>query len=110
MYEDYFRWKSDNSTNGRQVLCMTEGRTTLEMTAWKNVKTGDLVIIEQDQEVPSDVVVLGSPSQAGTVAIDTANLDGETSLKLKKSVQSVHAEVTYLPPPDAEEKAYSKEA
>ena len=93
MYEDYFRWRSDNQTNGRQVLCMKAGRAKLDMTAWKDVKTGDVVVIEKDQEVPADVVVLGSPSFAGTMAIDTANLDGETSLKLKKAVQSVNAEV-----------------
>merc|ERR1719379_395306 len=89
---------------------MLEGRAKLDMTAWKDVKTGDLVVIEQDQEVPADVVVLGSPSFAGTMAIDTANLDGETSLKLKKAVQSVNAEVTSFPNPEAEEKEYTAEA
>ena len=40
-------------------------------------------------------VAIGTSSVLGTVAIDTANLDGETSLKLKKAVMPVPESSTF---------------
>lgn len=44
---------------------------------------GDVVIVERDEQVPCDIVLLYSSDENKSVWVDTANLDGESSLKPK---------------------------
>lgn len=37
------------------------------------------------QEIPADIVMLGSSDSDGVCYLETANLDGETNLKLRQS-------------------------
>ena len=53
-------------------------------TEWENVQVGDFVFISQNVSFPADLIIIGSSNNTPTAFIDTANLDGETSLKLKK--------------------------
>lgn len=80
------RHKSDDEVNNRtvKVLDGLGGSTT---TAWKDLKVGDIVKVEQDQEIPADLVFLSSPDTKGICYVETANLDGETNLKIKTSHQ-----------------------
>ena len=81
-YDDYYRHKSDNSINNRQVLVLgSNGRDKL--TRWRDVVVGDLVKVKQDEEVPADLVLLASSDAEGQGHTETANLDGETNLKTK---------------------------
>ena len=43
---------------------------------------GDVVKVENDDEFPCDLIVLASPQEEGQCHITTANLDGETNLKV----------------------------
>jgi phospholipid-transporting ATPase len=77
--EDYRRYKADKQVNNRVFLVYRKGK-------WKRVKAkkivvGDLIKIEQDQEVPADMIIINSSNQDGVVYVETANLDGETNLK-----------------------------
>jgi len=77
--EDYRRYKADRQVNNRKFLVYRE-------ELWKQVKAkdivvGDLIKIEQDQDVPADMIILNSSNQDGVVYVETANLDGETNLK-----------------------------
>jgi magnesium-transporting ATPase (P-type) len=42
-------------------------------------------LIVSDQEIPADFLLLTSSEENGIVYIDTANLDGESNLKIKRS-------------------------
>ncbi|WBW72014.1 trans-Golgi network aminophospholipid translocase (flippase), Dnf1 [Schizosaccharomyces osmophilus] len=50
---------------------------------WKDVRIGDIVRLTSNESVPADVIALSSPYPNGAVYVETAALDGETSLKTK---------------------------
>ena len=55
---------------------------------WREVRTGDVIIVEDDQPLPADIVLLGTSSADGFAYVDTCNIDGETNLKCKESPES----------------------
>jgi magnesium-transporting ATPase (P-type) len=46
-------------------------------------QVGDIVRFGEDQQCPADVVVVETSDPAGICYIETANLDGETNLKIR---------------------------
>lgn len=56
---------------------------------------GDILIIEGECEFPADLLPLASSSQTGGCYVDTANLDGESNLKLKESVKCTQQQLRY---------------
>ena len=49
----------------------------------KSLRVGDVLYIEENEEIPCDCVVLYSSNASGICYIQTANIDGETNLKLR---------------------------
>ena len=64
---------------------MGDGR--FEQIEWKKVKVGDVVKVEKDNFFPADLLMLSSSFPDGVCYVETMNLDGETNLKLKKSLE-----------------------
>lgn len=52
---------------------------------WQDVQVGDIVSITRDQQVPADLVLLHATGEDGLAFIDTMDLDGETSLKVRET-------------------------
>ena len=52
---------------------------------WKDLKVGQLVMVEKDDPIPADILILQSSNEEGQVYVDTMNLDGETNLKEKSA-------------------------
>lgn len=51
--------------------------------AWKNIKCGDIVEVSTQYPFPPcDLVLLHSSTDDGICQVTTANLDGETNLKV----------------------------
>ena len=46
------------------------------------MQVGDIVQVLDDEEIPCDLVVMSCSDAEGTCYITTANLDGETNLKV----------------------------
>lgn len=46
------------------------------------MKVGDIVKLEGEEQVPTDIVLLGSSDEFQRCLLNTANLDGETSLRV----------------------------
>eukprot|EP00798_Chlamydomonas_sp_ICE-L_P004076 gene4076-14171_t len=74
--------RSDTEVNARLVEVLRAGKGEVA-TAWRDVVVGDIVKVLDGAEVPADMVFLCSSVAENICYVETANLDGETDLKVK---------------------------
>lgn len=79
--EDYRRHKSDRLENNRVVIRATNGGQ--KKIPWTEVQVGDTVLLKNHDLIPADVILLDTSDQSACAYVETANLDGETNLKVK---------------------------
>jgi len=79
--EDWKRHKSDKAENNRKTLICQDGEFI--ECAWKDLRVGHIVKINQDEMVPADILVVNASLKGGLCFIETKDLDGETCLKPK---------------------------
>ncbi|KAF2222598.1 putative phospholipid-transporting ATPase [Elsinoe ampelina] len=60
--------------------------STFQETKWFKVAVGDIVRVESEEPFPADIVLMASSEPEGLCYIETANLDGETNLKIKQAI------------------------
>lgn len=85
--EDWRRFIQDMRVNSRKVSVHTvEGRFTYK--PWQKIRVGDVVKVEKDQFFPADLLLLSTSYVDGVCYVETMNLDGETNLKLKRSLEA----------------------
>ncbi|CAK7332719.1 unnamed protein product [Dovyalis caffra] len=71
-----------------------------EAVPWKKLQVGDIIRVKQDGFFPADLLFLASTNADGVCYIETANLDGETNLKIRKALERTW---DYLTPEKAAE-------
>ncbi|GAB2293363.1 Probable phospholipid-transporting ATPase 4 [Dionaea muscipula] len=84
--EDWNRFIQDRKVNHRKVS-VHEGSGWFSYKAWQDIRVGDVVMVEKDHFFPSDLLLLSSSYEDGICYVETMNLDGETNLKVKRSLE-----------------------
>ncbi|VAI89711.1 unnamed protein product [Triticum turgidum subsp. durum] len=84
--EDWRRFMQDMKVNNRKVS-VHKGDGEFEFRHWEDLCVGDVVKVEKDQFFPADLLLLSSSYEDGICYVETMNLDGETNLKLKRSLE-----------------------
>jgi len=95
MVEDYRRRTSDTTLNSSKAQVLRG--SSFESTKWLNCAVGDIVKVSSEEPFPADLVLLASSEPEGLCYIETANLDGETNLKIKQAIPET---ATLLSPSD----------
>ncbi|KAK4782668.1 hypothetical protein SAY86_007042 [Trapa natans] len=84
--EDWRRRKQDIEANNRKAEVYGKDHNFHE-TRWKNLRVGDLIRVHKDEYFPADIFLISSSYEDGICYVETMNLDGETNLKLKQSLE-----------------------
>ena len=85
LVEEISASKRDAKMNNEQVSLLLRGPRKA-----RELRPGDVVIIKKDEPVRADIVLLSSSSST-SAWIETSSLDGETNLKLRKSLSQTSA-------------------
>ncbi|XP_058073959.1 probable phospholipid-transporting ATPase 4 [Magnolia sinica] len=84
--EDSRRFIQDMEVNSRKVSTH-KGNGEFGPRQWQKLCVGDVVKVEKDQFFPADLLLLSSSYEDGICYVETMNLDGETNLKVKRSLE-----------------------
>ncbi|KPI89638.1 phospholipid-transporting ATPase 1-like protein [Leptomonas seymouri] len=87
--EDIRRHQADNKANSIAAMVVRNGE--LVPVPSRDVRAGDAMFIKIGEEVRADVVLFSTSDGEGQAFIDTCNLDGETSLKSRKAIDSTRS-------------------
>ncbi|XP_057448372.1 phospholipid-transporting ATPase 3-like [Lotus japonicus] len=84
-FEDWKRFQNDMAINNGTIDVLRDREWV--SIPWKKLQVGDLVKVKQDEFFPADLLFLASTNVDGVCYIETANLDGETNLKIRKALE-----------------------
>lgn len=73
--------------NARKVK-VHKGNGEFVERAWKDLYVGDVIKVNKNEYFPSDLLLLSSSYEDGLCYVETMNLDGETNLKVKRSLEA----------------------
>ncbi|KDO32666.1 hypothetical protein SPRG_02367 [Saprolegnia parasitica CBS 223.65] len=83
--EDLRRQKADRDVNSKPTHVL-RSNGQIELLQWQQVQVGDLLVLYEGDDIPSDCLLLATGSDNGLCYVQTANLDGETNLKIRQTV------------------------
>eukprot|EP01087_Luapelamoeba_hula_P013613 TRINITY_DN3887_c2_g1_i1.p1 TRINITY_DN3887_c2_g1~~TRINITY_DN3887_c2_g1_i1.p1 ORF type:complete len:931 (-),score=169.53 TRINITY_DN3887_c2_g1_i1:1607-4309(-) len=84
-YEDIKRRVTDKKINWMKTEVLTP--QGFKKTKWHKLRVGDIVQIANDKPIPADLFILTTAHPEGIAYFETANLDGETNLKVRQALE-----------------------
>jgi len=95
-FDDWRRHRSDKVENNKDTRVLRSDKNMdgtdnvrWEEVRWQEVRVGDIVKLDRDEWVPADIILLHSAGDNGIAFLETAALDGETSLKTRQALPQV---------------------
>ncbi|KAF4666911.1 hypothetical protein FOL47_003845 [Perkinsus chesapeaki] len=68
--------------------------TTVEAIPWQYLTAGSVICLGRGEDVPADFVLLASSDPHGLIYVETSQLDGESSLKIKQCAEGGQSTVS----------------
>ena len=97
-YEDLLRGKADKIENDKEVIAITfpdvNGPAVETKKCSSELSPGDIIKLQGQKAVPADIIIILTSmfDDGNKCYIETANLDGETNLKLREAPPQLLAE------------------
>ena len=84
IFEDFRRHREDRKINDSKSQVLKGGKWVEVL--WKDISVGDILRVESEKAFPADLILLASSDSEAQCYIETANLDGETNLKIRTAL------------------------
>ena len=83
LIEEIKRRRNDQKINSSKVMVLWDLK--FHETTWEKLKVGDMVLIQEDEIIPADLLLLQWSNRYGNAYIQTMTLDGERALKPRQA-------------------------
>ncbi|OMJ75568.1 hypothetical protein SteCoe_25265 [Stentor coeruleus] len=87
-YQDLKRYKNDKEINNRPARIWNDKNEDFQQIKWKEISVGNILVLEEDEQVPADVVIFATTYPDKACFVETSNLDGETNLKVRHALDA----------------------
>jgi phospholipid-transporting ATPase len=81
--EDYRRHQADGIVGHRKTRVLRGG--AFVTSHWRDVRVGDVLRVEEGEEIPADLIILSTSRSEGICYAETSHLDGDTTLKTRQA-------------------------